>query len=80
MVCALTIAAWDTLRESFCPPCLVRAKNTDKCILTHYAIEHFSVLAKRTWEVTKTKEWGPLKIILIILRHLVPLEYTVLGS
>ncbi|KAF8333441.1 uncharacterized protein EI90DRAFT_562199 [Cantharellus anzutake] len=48
------------------------------CALTIAAWDTL-VLTSRTWHVTRTKEWPPVKIVLLILRYLMPIEYIILG-
>ncbi|KAF8310264.1 hypothetical protein DL93DRAFT_2038843, partial [Clavulina sp. PMI_390] len=37
------------------------------------------VLTTRWWRMTKTQEWPPLKILMTLLRHLMPIEFIILA-
>lgn len=39
-----------------------------------------TVLTTRSWRMSKSKEWPVLKIIMLLLRHLMPIEFIVLGE
>ena len=61
------------------PPHLSAHRYLFVCTLTIAAWDTL-VLSARTWHIMKTPEWPLLKVMMLALRYLMPIEFTAVGE